>query len=412
LENEIWRMKPSSEGLFSAPVSICFAYFSAMIKWYLLYVISFVALIVDAQAPPFIPHQGIARNGNGEPLMNINLTARFSIRSSTPDGLVVWQEQQQLQTNSFGLFTAQLGSVVSLSAVDWNLGKRYLQVELNVGSGFIDVGTEQLLSVPYALHTGQVRVQSTLNGDTVFIGNSSIVMPGTSAVNHGTITTGTTLHSCGAPDVHNPELKYGSMVDQEGNSYKTIIIGQFEIMAENLNTSTYRNGDPINTGLANNQWQWTNGGAWTYYNNDSSYECPYGKWYNWFAASNPVGICPLGWHVPNEEEWNLMLSTLDPITPAGEVGNVSGGPMKSVGTTYWDSPNDYATNSSGFSGLPNGNRNYTGVYYSIGQNSNWWSADQFDSQRAWYISMSTTGISNGHYHSDKNTGFPVRCFRD
>jgi hypothetical protein len=75
-------------------------------------------------------------------------------------------------------------------------------------------------------------------------------------------------------------------------------------------------------------------------------------------------------------------------------------------------PNDYATNSSGFSGLPNGNRFTNGSYYSIGQNSNWWSADQYNSQEAWFISMSTTGIENGHNHTDKNVGYPVRCLRD
>jgi len=389
-----------------------FSYFRRMLKWYSCILALVIPLLVAAQAPLLIPHQGIARNGSGEPLANVSLTARFTIRSATPDGLVVWQEQQLLQTNALGLFTAQLGSVVSLSDVEWDLGKRFLQVELSLGVGFIDVGTEELLSVPYALHAANVRLQSTLSGDTLIIGNSRIIVPGTSAANHGTITTGTTLHTCGAPDVHNPDLSYGSMVDQEGHSYKTIIIGPFEIMAENLNTSTYRNGDPINTGLTNSQWQWTNGGAWTYYNNDPTFECPYGKWYNWFAATQSVGLCPLGWHVPNEEEWNALLSTLDPITPAGEVGNVSGGPMKSVGTTYWVSPNDYATNSSGFSGLPNGNRFTNGSYYSIGQNSNWWSADQFNSQEAWFISMSTTGIENGHNHTDKNVGYPVRCMRD
>ena len=95
-----------------------------MKKWYILLQLLFIPFIVEAQAPLLIPHQGVARNGNGEPLANVNLTARFTIRSATPDGLVVWQEQQDLQTNALGLFTAQLGSVVSLSNVEWNLGMR------------------------------------------------------------------------------------------------------------------------------------------------------------------------------------------------------------------------------------------------------------------------------------------------
>jgi uncharacterized protein (TIGR02145 family) len=379
----------------------------------LLYAVVFLfPFTLAAQVPVLIPHQGIARDGSGLPLANILLTARFSIHAGSPEGTVVWQEEQDLQTTSLGLFTAQLGSIVSLATVVWDYGQRFLQVELNVGSGFVDVGTEQLLSVPYALQTANIRVQSTMVGDTLILGSSRIIVPGISTANHGTVTGGTTLHSCGAPDVHNPTLTYGSMVDQEGQSYKTIIIGPFEIMAENLSTSTYRNGDLINTGLTNNQWQTTNSGAWTYYNNDPSFECPYGKWYNWFAAAEPVGLCPQGWHIPNEDEWDLLLSTLDPSTPAGEVGNVSGGPMKSVGTTYWVSPNDFATNSSGFSGLPNGNRFMNGQYYSLGLNSDWWSADQYNSQEAWFRSMSNTDITNGHFHTDKNVGYPVRCMRD
>ena len=389
-----------------------FSYFRRMMKRLLFLVSCVFPFALAAQVPMLIPHQGVARNGSGEPLANIPLTARFTIHAGSPSGSIVWQEEQNLQTTSLGVFTAQLGSVQSLAAVVWDYGQRFLQVELNVGSGFIDVGTEQLVSVPYALQAANVRVQSTLTGDTLILGGSRIVVPGISVANHGTVTTGTSLHSCGAPDVHNPNLTYGSMVDQEGQSYKTIIIGSLEVMAENLNTSTYRNGDIINTGLTNSQWQNTNYGAWTYYNNDASYECPYGKWYNWFAAAQPVGLCPVGWHLPNEEEWMALLTAIDPITPAGEVGNVSGGPMKSVGTTYWISPNDYATNSSGFSGLPNGNRFMNGSYYSIGQNSNWWSANQYNSQEAWFISMSTTGIENGHNHTDKNVGYPVRCFKD
>jgi uncharacterized protein (TIGR02145 family) len=381
-------------------------------KQLLLIALISLPFILAAQVPLIIPHQGVARNGSGEPLANIALTARFTIHAGSPSGTIVWQEEQLLQTTALGLFTAQLGSIQSLATVVWDYGQRFLQIELNLGSGFMDVGTEQLLSVPYALNAANVRVQSTLTGDTLTLGGSSIVVPGVSIANHGTVTSGTTLHSCGAPDVHNPNLKYGSMIDQEGQSYKTIIIGPFEVMAENLNTSTYRNGDIINTGLTNIQWQTTTSGAWTYYNNDPSFECPYGKWYNWFAAAEAVGLCPQGWHVPNENDWDLLLSILDPITPAGEVGNVSGGPMKSVGTTYWFSPNDYATNSSGFSGLPNGNRGMNGSYYSMGLNSNWWSADQFNSQEAWFRSMSTTGIENGNYHVDKNVGYPVRCFRD
>ncbi|NDC10336.1 MAG: hypothetical protein EBZ75_13550, partial [Oxalobacteraceae bacterium] len=69
-------------------------------------------------------------------------------------------------------------------------------------------------------------------------------------------------HTCGLKDVLNPNLTYGTMTDQEGNVYKTIVIGTQEWMAENLNTSIYRNGDAIPTNIKNSQWRNTTSGAW------------------------------------------------------------------------------------------------------------------------------------------------------
>ena len=66
-----------------------------------------------------------------------------------------------------------------------------------------------------------------------------------------------TAHTCGTPNIHNPNLTYGSMTDQEGNVYKTIVIGTQEWMAENLNTSIYRNGEPIATNLDDAAWSST-----------------------------------------------------------------------------------------------------------------------------------------------------------
>ena len=126
MENGEWRMKPIAVTHSCVTIVPCFSYFRRMMKWCSCILVLVLPFLAAAQTPYLIPHQGIARNGNGEPLANVSLTARFSIHSATPDGLVVWQEQQLLQTNALGLFTAQLGSVVSLSDVVWNVGKRFL----------------------------------------------------------------------------------------------------------------------------------------------------------------------------------------------------------------------------------------------------------------------------------------------
>jgi uncharacterized protein (TIGR02145 family) len=285
-----------------------------------------------------------------------------------------------------------------------------MQVEIDLGSGFVDIGTQQLLSVPYALHAGSVHLNVSATGDTLFVGDGSfVIIPGISEAN--SFTTGTTLHTCGAPNVHNPNLTYGSMTDQEGNVYKTIVIGTQEWMAENLNTSIYRNGDVIPTGLSNADWENTTNGAWAYYVNDASYACPYGKLYNWHACVDARQLCPVGWHVPTDAEWTVLTDFL-----GGE--GIAGGKMKTTGTIevatgLWYSPNQSATNSSGFSGAPGGYRDYyVGDYFSIGYDGYWWSSSEGASNYAWFRLLDYDNVNAYRFNNFKHFGFSVRCLRD
>jgi uncharacterized protein (TIGR02145 family) len=377
-----------------------------------------ISAILFAQAPALIPYQAIARNAAGEPMANSTLNARFTIHDGTATGTNVWQELQTVSTSALGLFTVQLGSSVALTNVNWANGSKFMQVELDLGSGFVDIGTQQLLSVPYALHSDSSETASngfssvSSTGDTLYLANGNfLIIPGISEANNneGT-TTGTTLHSCGAVNVHNPDLTYGSMTDQEGNVYKTIVIGTQEWMAENLNTSIYRNGDAIPTNLDDGTWQNTTSGAWAYYNNDASYACPYGKLYNWYACVDARQLCPVGWHVPTDAEWTVLTDFI-----GGEA--VAGGKMKTTGTIeaatgLWYSPNTGATNSSGFSGAPGGLRASSGGYFYFGDTGYWWSSSEFDTYFAWvrYLYFYDVNASRG---SDfKQFGFSVRCLRD
>ena len=233
-----------------------------------------------------------------------------------------------------------------------------------------------------------------------------------------------TAHNCGAIHVHNPQLSYGSMTDQQGNSYKTIVIGTQEWMAENLNTSIYRNGDEISTDLSNSDWNnafYTQQGAWAYYNNDSSNACPYGKLYNWYACMDPRGLCPAGWHVPTDDEWNTMIDLLDPLFDGGtNLLDTAGRALKSVGTVeggdgYWFSySNDgvVGTNSSGFSGLPGGHRFGFGDYDLLGRNAYFWTSTPQDSSYAWYRLLYYWESMVFRHQYLKNFGFSVRCIRD
>jgi uncharacterized protein (TIGR02145 family) len=366
----------------------------------------FLSAMLFAQAPALIPYQAIARNAAGEPLASSTLNARFTIHDGTATGTNVWQELQTVSTSALGLFTAQLGSNVSLANVNWANGAKFMQVEIDLGNGFIDMGTQQMLSVPYALHAGSVHLNVSSTGDTLFVGEGSfVIIPGISEAN--SFTTGTTLHTCGAPNVHNPDLTYGSMTDQEGNVYKTIVIGTQEWMAENLNTSIYRNGDAIPTNLDDAAWSSTTSGAWAYYNNDASNACPYGKLYNWYACTDTHGLCPVGWHVPSNEEWiQLRVSIGNDVYTAG-------GKLKSIGTYYWNSPNVGAVNESGFSSLPAGVRENFGGFNYLGYSSNYWTGT-LNGTTAYFRNNVTvnSAIYESYSEGILNGGLTVRCLRD
>jgi hypothetical protein len=122
------------------------------------FILSFFAItlsvILRAQAPALIPYQAVARDASGQPLANTNVNARFTIHDGSANGTSVWQELQTVSTSALGLFTAQLGSNVSLNSVNWAGGAKFMQVEMDLGNGFVDIGTQQMLSVPYALFAG------------------------------------------------------------------------------------------------------------------------------------------------------------------------------------------------------------------------------------------------------------------
>jgi uncharacterized protein (TIGR02145 family) len=203
------------------------------------------------------------------------------------------------------------------------------------------------------------------------------------------------------------------MTDQEGTVYKTIVIGTQEWMAENLNTSIYRNGDAIPTGLSNSEWEntlITQQGAWAYYDNDASYACPYGKLYNWYACTDARQLCSVGWHVPTYGEWSVLETYL-----GGE--DVAGGKMKTTGTIeaatgLWYLPNTVATNSSGFSGAPAGGRDNIGVYRGLGLSGNWRTSSEFDADQAWVSFLFNTVGTSYKINGDKQAGLSVRCLRD
>ncbi len=201
--------------------------------------------------------------------------------------------------------------------------------------------------------------------------------------------------------------KYGSVPDIDGNVYKTVKIGDQWWMAENLKTTHYRNGDPIANITDDSEWMGLQTGAYCNYNNDTSFVevYGYGRLYNYFAVDTSSGLAPEGWHVPSDQDWQILVDYL-----GGDA--VAGGKLKESGIGHWFSPNTGATNEVGFRALPGGYRGYHGDCNYLGSLANFWSSSEGGSDRAWYRGLSCYSSNINRYNGYKQGGFSVRCVRD
>jgi len=176
---------------------------------------------------------------------------------------------------------------------------------------------------------------------------------------------------------------WGTVTDIDGNTYKTIQIGEQVWMAENLMVTHYSNGDNIST--------------------DEYYD----DYYSFYAANDDKEICPAGFYIPTRFDYIELNSFL---------GSNAGGKMKEAGTTHWASPNTGATNESGFTALPKGKIQYI-----------WSSSVNYENSKAGYWTASyyeptDMGSIALLYHDDSeltlnlfstlSNGWNIRCIKD
>jgi uncharacterized protein (TIGR02145 family) len=197
-----------------------------------------------------------------------------------------------------------------------------------------------------------------------------------------------------------------------GTNNETIVnsvtIGNQEWQAENLNVDRFRNGDPIPEVRTKEEWEAAgNRGepAWCYYDNDPENGKIYGKLYNWYAVNDSRGLAPEGWHIPTDGEWMKLTDYLGG-------GEIAGSKMKSTGTRYWQSPNEGATNESGFKGLPGGLRFSDGAFRGLGSVGEWWSSSEGSSSVAWNLYLGGVDGFVDRSANGKENGLSVRCLRD
>ena len=208
----------------------------------------------------------------------------------------------------------------------------------------------------------------------------------------------------------------GTVTDIDSNVYQTIIIGDQEWMAEDLKVTHYRNGDAIPYLTSNNDWINTSSGAYCVYDNNEANVSIYGRLYNWYAVDDSRNIPPEGWHVPTDYEWKVLETYLGMnqsiADSTGFRGTDEGGKLKETGTEHWNSPNTGATNSSSFTALPGGYRNYNGNYSNMYYYDSFWSSTEYNNNYAWGRTLGYGESNVSRFRTIKRDGYSIRCVRD
>jgi len=368
------------------------------------------------------------------------------------------------------------------TAIDWSNGPYYLKIETdpNGGTDYTITGTSQMLSIPYVLHSKtaefitetdpvfgasaasgiteedttdwndklDTEVDGSPTNEIQIISRTGLIV---SLTDGGTYTDSINVFLGDmqnrnltnlADPVYSQDIATKAYVDAleaqivtmenilqlndtntvediENNVYSAVVICNQYWMAENLRTATYNDGTPIPEVTDNTEWANLSTGAYCWYNNDSVItDWVYGKLYNWHAVNTGI-LCPVGWHVPSDEEWKelemflgMSQAEADDISYNFWRGTDEGAKLKESGTRHWSHLNTVATNSSGFTGLPGGYREMSGNFYSFGVGAYFWTSTVGGSIYVYYRTLSSN-MSKVYRDSDyKNHGYSVRCIRD
>jgi len=208
------------------------------------------------------------------------------------------------------------------------------------------------------------------------------------------------------------------VTDYDGNVYNAVKIGDKVWMAENLKVTHYADGAEIQLITSNSDWGALelDEKAYCYYSYNDQYGESVGALYTWATAMNGEpssdqnpsdvqGVCPDGWHLPSNKEWDTLFDFL-----GGE--NIAGGKMKEAGFEHWASPNLGATNESGFTALPVGMNN--GIAWGfIGNLAYYWSATEYSVTNSYIITLCAEKEQIcAPFASYMNFGISVRCVKD
>ena len=246
--------------------------------------------------------------------------------------------------------------------------------------------------------------------------------------------------------------QYGTLKDsRDGRVYKTVKIGEQEWMAENLNVDRFSNGDLIPEAKTNDEWaRFAKEGkpAWCYYENNPENGIPLGKLYNWYAVKDPRGLAPIGYRIPNLEDWTTLsyyagnndpgwkLKSTESWLKSGYGWKDTPGWDKCLGCWDWSTKRreravckicnntkqiwkdpvrvGYGSNELGFSALPGGARYTDEGFRSLNLTSAWWCSSYFSNEINMFTRYGLSAYNDEFRRIDHDgfaTGLSVRCIK-
>jgi len=228
-------------------------------------------------------------------------------------------------------------------------------------------------------------------------------------------------------------LETGTVTDIDGNTYKTVKIGNRWWMAENLKVKRYNNGDSIIMVKENNfvldsaTWNNLKTGAYCIIDNSEQISQNYqgkmfGYLYNWYTVADSRNLAPVGWHIPSDTEWKELEEYLGmSASEADQInwrGSNEGNKLKiDGGSKGWNKSSDiytiWGTNESGFTALGGGCCMYNGIWGNPGTFSTgfWWTSS-LNQNEAWYRYLDYNKANVFRYYGPKTYGFSVRCVKN
>jgi uncharacterized protein (TIGR02145 family) len=193
--------------------------------------------------------------------------------------------------------------------------------------------------------------------------------------------------------------------DGDGNVYTEVVIGEQTWLKENLKTTKYKDGTPINNITNSSAWASASDAGFCWYNNQVTNKNTYGALYNYYATVSEK-ICPEGWRVPDGGDWTTLITTNGSESEAGTN-------LKEEGTAHWSL--EGGTNSSGFTALPSGQRKADGTFEGLRDFAGFWTTIPTSESEAQYVPMEAQSTSAGFPYgnmTDKKTGLTIRCIKN